>query len=154
MDRVSIFYQQDIVRVGPPTPLQRQAIFRHYLEQCRNDLIGWSTQSNHTTETPPIHEDLLGLTDTEANKLIDQCHGFTGADIAALCRNALSRALLRSSEQHETPRCTLADFKWAKTSIRPTALSRELSVQVPSVSWDEIGGLSEVKVANTHARIK
>ncbi len=88
--------------------------------------------------------------------LADRTYGFVGADIAALCREAAMNALRRilpeiDLEQKEIPKETLdklvvtrSDFEDVMKEIQPSAL-REILFEVPKVTWDDIGGLEEVK---------
>ncbi len=94
--------------------------------------------------------------DVNLHKLAEITHGFVGADLAALCREAAMRALRRilpqiDLEEESIPEevlekieVTMDDFMKAFRSITPTAL-REIEVQVPTVRWSDIGGLEEVK---------
>ncbi len=86
--------------------------------------------------------------------LADLTHGFTGADLAALSREAAMKALRRyipqididkqiPPEVLETMNVTTDDFQGALMGIEPSAL-REFFVEVPEVGWDDIGGLDEV----------
>jgi len=88
--------------------------------------------------------------------LADRTYGFVGADIAALCREAAMNALRRilpeiDLEQKEIPKETLdklvvtrSDFEDVMKEIQPSAL-REILFEVPKVTWEDIGGLEEVK---------
>jgi transitional endoplasmic reticulum ATPase len=83
-------------------------------------------------------------------------HGFAGADLYALAKEAGIRALRRSIpdidlEQEEIPAETLdalavtrRDFEDAMREVQPSAL-REVFVESPNVHWDEVGGLSASK---------
>ncbi|RLF24177.1 MAG: AAA family ATPase [Thermoprotei archaeon] len=94
--------------------------------------------------------------DVDLDKLAEITHGFTGADLAALCREAAMHALRRylpkidletekiSEEVLENIKVTMEDFMAAFREITPTAL-REIEIEVPNVRWDDIGGLDEVK---------
>jgi len=84
------------------------------------------------------------------------CHGYTGADIAALCREAAMKALRRylpeiNLEEERIPSAMLEkmtvnldDFTNAYREITPTAM-REVYIEVPSVNWADVGGLTDVK---------
>src|SRR5581483_1669496 len=86
----------------------------------------------------------------------DVTHGFVGADLMDLCReaglNALRRTVRRPTDGSSAFRLSddahfsvePADFDAALTRIRPSAL-REALVSVPAVSWSDIGGLDDVK---------
>lgn len=88
----------------------------------------------------------------------DRCHGYVGADLAALAREAAMRAVRRvlpdiDLEKPEIPAAVLdklivseADFESAFNELEPSGL-REVYVQRPNVRWDDIGGLDEAKRA-------
>jgi transitional endoplasmic reticulum ATPase len=94
--------------------------------------------------------------DVEVARLAAVTHGFTGADVAAVCREAAMAALRRvlpamdlelasvSQEQLLGIEVTMADFEAALCEVEPSAL-REVLVEVPDVGWDDIGGLANVK---------
>lgn len=94
--------------------------------------------------------------DVNLNKLSDTTHGFVGADLAALCREAAMNALRRvlpdiDLEQQTIPPevleklfVTKDDFMDALKSISPSAL-REVFIEVPDIHWDDIGGLENLK---------
>ncbi|MFQ5907284.1 MAG: CDC48 family AAA ATPase [Thermoplasmata archaeon] len=82
-------------------------------------------------------------------------HGFVGADLAALAREAAMKALRRYLPEIELDkpipaailekmRVVRGDFKEALKEVEPSAL-REVLVEIPRVTWDEVGGLHEVK---------
>ncbi|RLG48162.1 MAG: AAA family ATPase [Thermoproteota archaeon] len=96
--------------------------------------------------------------DVDLERLADVTHGFVGADLAALVKEAAMRALRRVLSQErvdlEAPEIPaevleklevrMEDFLEALKDITPSAL-REVVVQVPNVRWEDIGGLEEVK---------
>ena len=84
-------------------------------------------------------------------------HGFVGADLSSLAKEAamivLRRILpdLRLQEEQPIPKDILEklriaqkDFKEALKVVRPSAL-REVLVEIPNIKWDDIGGLEEIK---------
>ena len=83
-------------------------------------------------------------------------HGFVGADLEMLSKEAAMRSLRRilpeidlnedkiSAEILQKIKITSEDFRDALKEVRPSAL-REVQVQVPNVSWDDVGGLDELK---------
>jgi transitional endoplasmic reticulum ATPase len=89
-------------------------------------------------------------------KLADQTHGFVGADIEAFCKEAAMKALRRylpkiDFESEEIPvellesiRVKWEDFVSALKEIEPSAM-REVLVEIPKVSWEDVGGLEDVK---------
>ena len=84
-------------------------------------------------------------------------HGFTGADLNALCREAAMAALRRqlpelslgsealSYETLMAMEVKMEDFRVALSEVAPSGL-REVSVEVPNVRWEDVGGLDSVKV--------
>jgi transitional endoplasmic reticulum ATPase len=85
-------------------------------------------------------------------------HGFVGADLEVLAKEAAMRSLRRiltdeeidldeakiSSEILQKIRITSEDFRDALKEVSPSAL-REVQVQIPDVSWDNVGGLDALK---------
>ncbi len=80
-------------------------------------------------------------------------HGFVGADLAALCREAGMRALRRCLNAYEGSiseigsldlKVTMRDFIDALAEVEPSA-TREFAAEIPSVSWEDVGGLTQIK---------
>lgn len=83
-------------------------------------------------------------------------HGFVGADIASLTKEAAMNALRRirpeldledeeiDADLLESLRVTKRDFREALKGIEPSAL-REVFVEVPDVTWQDVGGLEDTK---------
>jgi transitional endoplasmic reticulum ATPase len=104
-----------------------------------------------------IHTRTMPLaSDVDLHRLSDICHGYTGADISSLCREAAMKALRRylpeiNLEEERIPssilekmEVNLDDFTNAYREITPTAM-REVYIEVPSVNWADVGGLTDVK---------
>src|SRR2546425_2188773 len=104
-----------------------------------------------------VHTRAMPLTlDVDLHRLSDICHGYTGADISALCREAAMKALRRylpsiNLEEERIPShilekmdVRLDDFTAAYREVTPTAM-REVYVEVPTVRWLDVGGLGDVK---------
>ncbi|MBK8046191.1 MAG: CDC48 family AAA ATPase [Anaerolineales bacterium] len=85
-------------------------------------------------------------------------HGFVGADLEALCREAAMTALRKlipnidfaeaaiPIEQIEALQISMDHFRGALAEVEPSAI-REVFTEVPDVSWDDIGGLEHIKEA-------
>lgn len=83
-------------------------------------------------------------------------HGFVGADLESLSKEAAMRALRRelpniNMEQSKIPievlnriKITDDDFENALKDIQPSAM-REIQIQRPNVQWEDIGGLADIK---------
>jgi len=94
--------------------------------------------------------------DVEVDELARITYGFVGADMAALTREAAMEALRRAlpsmdldrgeipSELLESIRVERRDFLNALKRVQPSAM-REIMIQMPDVTWAEIGGLEEAK---------
>lgn len=105
-----------------------------------------------------IHTRSMPLDDSvDIERLADVTHGFVGADLAVLCKEAAMsaiRRLLKSDEPRpagwptvnglETLRVTGADFDSALREVEPTAV-RELFADKPSATWGDVGGLAEAR---------
>ncbi len=102
------------------------------------------------TRGMPLDDDL------DLDEFIDLTYGFTGSDIEALARESAMNALRRllpeidiqdesiPSEALEKLVVTRQDMFEAYKGIDPSAL-REVLADVPHVSWEDVGGLDEVK---------
>ena len=103
------------------------------------------------TRNMPLAEDV------DLDKIADITHGYTGADIAALVKEAAMNAMRRFIQQEnidlnqpipaeklEKVRVTMEDFLAAMKSIQPS-LMREVIVEIPEVRWSDVGGLDDVK---------
>jgi len=112
---------------------------------------------NARREILQIHTRGMPLADdVNLDKLAEMTRGYTGADLAALCREAAMKAIRRIlpsidfSEEKIPPEIldnlvvTMKDFMNAFKEITPTAL-REVEIEVPNVRWEDIGGLESVK---------
>ena len=94
--------------------------------------------------------------DVNLDKLAEITHGYSGADLEALCKEAAMRALRRilpeiDLEADKIPaeiinkiEVTEKDFYEAFRGMSPSAL-REVIIESPNVRWDDIGGLHEAK---------
>lgn len=108
-------------------------------------------------EALEIHSRGMPLADAvNLDRLAAITHGFVGADLAALCREAAMGALRRllpdiDFKTTEIPydkmaalKVEWADFESALAEVEPSAL-REVAVEISDVHWDDVGGLDEVK---------
>lgn len=96
--------------------------------------------------------------DLDLEKLADLTHGFVGADIENLCREAAMKALRRTlpefdedgdNEQNGDINITpiavgMTDFMNALKEVEPSAI-REIFVEISKVTWEDIGGLQDIK---------
>jgi transitional endoplasmic reticulum ATPase len=94
--------------------------------------------------------------DVDLGHLADITHGFVGADLEALCREAAMLTLRRvmpdldlgvehfSYELLSRLEVRMEDFEQALREVEPSAI-REVFVEVPDVGWDDVGGLGALK---------
>ena len=94
--------------------------------------------------------------DVDLLALGQQTHGFVGADLAALAREAAIRALRRylpemNLDDEEIPpeildrmEVNARDFRTAQRDVSPSAM-REVMLEVSHVTWNDVGGLLEAK---------
>jgi transitional endoplasmic reticulum ATPase len=95
--------------------------------------------------------------DVNLDTLAQQTHGFVGADLAALAREAAIRALRRylpdldldaeeiPAEVLDTLKVYGSDFRSAQRDVGPSAM-REVMLEVSHVKWQNVGGLDAAKV--------
>ncbi len=93
--------------------------------------------------------------DVDLDRFAAVTHGFVGADLAALCREAGMAAVRRALKALPADPKALdlsalqvsgEDFEAALAEVRPSA-AREVFTDVPDVSWNDVGGAEEVKQA-------
>ena len=102
------------------------------------------------TRGMPLSEDI------DLKDLASELHGYTGADIKSLCREAAMKSIRRylpeidletekiPSEVLQSMQIKLIDFYDAMHEVIPTAM-REFYVERPKVWWQDVGGLDEIK---------
>jgi transitional endoplasmic reticulum ATPase len=115
----------------------------------------------HTRHMPLVQqpEDKKSATDEKAvdvEKLAAVTHGFVGADLEYLCKEAAMKTLRRNlpniklEEDRLSPETldklivTMEDFEGALKDVMPSAM-REVYLETPDVKWADIGGLEGVK---------
>lgn len=104
-----------------------------------------------------IHTKNMKLADdVDLEKIAAETHGFVGADLAALCSEAALQQIREKmdlidlddeqidAEVLNSLAVSMENFRWAMGKSSPSAL-RETVVEVPNVSWEDIGGLLNVK---------
>ena len=104
-----------------------------------------------------IHTRGLPLSDdVSLDHLADETHGFVGADVESLTKEAAMKALRRylpeiDLDEEEVPPSLIDrmivkrnDFSSALTEVEPSAM-REVLVELPKISWDDVGGLNSAK---------
>ena len=113
-------------------------------EEGRNEILSIHTRGM------PIDEKV------DLKQIAKTTHGFVGADLEVLSKEAAMRSLRRilpeidldedkiSSEILQKIQIINEDFRDALKEVRPSAL-REVQVQIPNISWDDVGGLDELK---------
>ena len=108
-------------------------------------------------EVLQVHTRGMPLTDdVDLDQYAESTHGFVGADLESLAKESAMNALRRirpqidleaeeiDAEVLESLEVTDDDFKQALRGIEPSAL-REVFVEVPDVTWEDVGGLEDTK---------
>ena len=159
------------MEVPPPGARARAAILRSYL--CQNSASSPSSSSSSssaaaaaaaaaaaTASPPPGMLRRHSLTEKDVKRLAEAAHGFVGADIALLVREAASSALRRAVENagkkkkdnEETPLdpaspdlvVSAEDFDAARRCVRPSAM-RSVALRLPRARWGDVGGQKVAK---------
>ncbi|NYT05214.1 MAG: CDC48 family AAA ATPase [Methanomicrobiales archaeon] len=134
------------IEIGIPDKKGRLEIFQVHTRGVPLDLGEGKGEKAHEDDTS--RKKFLG-------PFADRTHGFVGADIALLVKEAAMHALRKHLQginmEEEIPievlekiRVTRDDFEEALKHVEPSAM-REVLVEIPEVSWDDVGGLEEVK---------
>lgn len=130
--------------------LRRPGRFDRELEIGIPDQRGRLEVLNIHTRGMPLSQDV------DLERLSRITHGFVGADLESLCREAAMRVLRRIMPHvdyqmediaYETLlglEVTMDDFLEALKEVEPSAI-REVFVEVPNVRWEDVGGLAEIK---------
>ena len=127
-----------------PGRFDREIAVRVPDRQGRRALLGI-----HTRGMPLARE-------VDLDRVARTTHGFVGADVAALAREAAIEAVRRvlpnidiahgdiPARVVEELEVTAADFDGARKRVQPSAM-RELLIEVPDVSWADLGGVDDAK---------
>jgi transitional endoplasmic reticulum ATPase len=129
--------------------LRRPGRFDREIEIGVPDRSGRKEVLQIHTRGMPVGEDF------NLDHLSDITHGFVGADLAALAREAAMKSLRRylpeidlekpiPTEVLEKMEVTGDDFKEAFKEIEPSSL-REVLIEIPKVTWSDVGGLEKAK---------
>ena len=131
--------------------LRRPGRFDRELEINPPDVGGRLNVLKIHTRNMPLHESV------SLDELAKLTHGFVGADLAALCKEGAMIVLrkllpdLTLNDEEPIPShvlqnvvITQEDLLEALKVVRPSAM-REVLIETPNVSWDDVGGLETVK---------
>ena len=130
--------------------LRRPGRFDREIEIGLPDRDGRKEILDVHTRQMPIADDF------DVDWVLENSYGFVGADLAALVRESAMKALRRylpeidleeetiPPEVLEKMEVNMSDFRVAIREIEPSAL-REIYVEIPDVSWESVGGLTEIK---------
>ncbi|MCZ7402097.1 MAG: CDC48 family AAA ATPase [Candidatus Methanoperedens sp.] len=133
--------------------LRRGGRFDREIEIGIPDRLGRFDVLQIHTRGMPLAEDMAE--ETGLREIADMTHGFVGADLSSLCKEAAMHSIRKilpeinieadiPQEIMEKIVITREDFQNALQNIEPSAL-REVFIEVPAVRWTEIGGLESVK---------
>lgn len=107
-----------------------------------------------------MNGDKCALLEEDINAVAQKTHGYVGADLSALCREAVMRAIARGlgssgslasiasfgnfDKMDPNTKLEVGDLENALVDVRPSAM-REIFLEMPKVSWDDIAGQHELK---------
>ncbi len=125
---------------------------REEMKEIQELISSLSSSTKNTIEN--------AIKDALLEELAERTHGFVGADLAALCKEAAMHALRRilpdiwklekdepiPKEVLEKLKVTKEDFEHALKVVQPSAM-REVLIEIPNVKWEDVGDLEEVKQA-------
>jgi transitional endoplasmic reticulum ATPase len=130
--------------------LRRPGRFDREIEIAVPDEIGREEILQIHTRGMPLSDDV------SLEHLADETHGFVGADIESLTKEAAMKALRRylpeiDLDEEDIPPSLIdrmivkrEDFRGALNEVEPSAM-REVLVELPKVTWDDVGGLTQAK---------
>jgi len=130
--------------------LRRPGRFDREIEIKVPDKKGRSDILNIHTRNMPLHDDV------DIKQVSSVSHGYVGADLEYLCKEAAMKCLRRllpeiNLDDEKIPPETLdklivngEDFKKALIEVTPSGM-REVFIENPDVKWEEVGGLTEIK---------
>jgi len=130
--------------------LRRPGRFDREIEIGVPDEVGREEILQIHTRGMPLSDDV------NLDRMADETHGFVGADIESLTKEAAMKALRRylpeiDLDEEDIPPSLIdrmiikrSDFRGALNEVSPSAM-REVLVELPKVSWTDVGGLEEAK---------
>ena len=141
--------------------LRRPGRFDREIEIGVPDKKGRKEMLQIHTRRMPLENDVIGIDEktkeTYLDEMANSTYGFVGADIQALVKEAAMAALrrllpeIKSVDEGQLSKEVLAklrvkrvDFEEALKLVEPSAM-REVMVEIPTTTWEDIGGLDDVK---------
>jgi len=130
--------------------LRRPGRFDREIEIGVPDEVGREEILQIHTRGMPLSDDV------NLSRLADETHGFVGADIESLTKEAAMKALRRylpeiDLDEEDIPPSLIdrmivkrQDFRGALNEVEPSAM-REVLVELPKVTWNDVGGLEDPK---------
>ncbi|XP_019859934.1 PREDICTED: transitional endoplasmic reticulum ATPase-like isoform X2 [Amphimedon queenslandica] len=158
MDGLRKIHSQVIVLAATNRPNSIDRALRRFGRFDREILVGVPDELGRL-EILRIHTKKMKLADdVKLDQIAAKCHGYVGADLCSVCSEAAMqhiRGKMKSGvinldddtindEVLESLAITMGDFKYALSKSDPSVL-RENQLEVPVVSWSDVGGLEELK---------
>lgn len=100
-----------------------------------------------TKQFAKMNSEKCQITKKEIASIASKTHGYVGADLTALCRESVMKAINRGLTvgiSQTAIKVTVDDVYHALPEIRPSAM-REIFLEMPKVHWSDIGGQEELK---------
>lgn len=113
----------------------------------REVIIGAPTLQQRKAILSVLCEKMPVCPSVDMAELAHRTTGYVGADLSALCREAAMQALRENSKGSAERTVTATHFQEALKLVGPSCLRSSLGkTELSPVSWEQIGGLDEVKV--------
>lgn len=99
-----------------------------------------------TKQFGKMNPELHTLSSENIKSIASKTHGYVGADLIALCRESVMKAIQRGlgNDAIGSLQVSLDDLDNAMAEVRPSAM-REIFLEMPKVYWSDIGGQEELK---------
>ncbi|NWS67822.1 SPA5L protein, partial [Crotophaga sulcirostris] len=113
----------------------------------REIVIGTPTLTQRRSILQLVTSNMPISGDVDLVKLAEMTTGYVGADLTALCREAAMQAVFHSSLDSSETVISMADFQEAFKKIQPSSYRSAIGLtECKPVSWEQIGGLEDVKL--------
>ncbi|KAI1889686.1 hypothetical protein AGOR_G00165510 [Albula goreensis] len=113
----------------------------------REVIIGVPTLHQRKSILDSLSSKMLLSDSVDLVALAEMTTGYVGADLSALCREAALQAILHSSQESESNSVDMKHFLEALKKVQPSCLRSSIGLtEFKPITWDQIGGLEDVKL--------
>lgn len=113
----------------------------------REVIMGAPTLQQRKQILRVLFEKMPVCSSVDTDELAQKTTGYVGADLSALCREAAMNAIREMAKVSKEPTLNMTHFNEALKAVRPSCLRSSLGrTDLAPVSWDQVGGLDDVKL--------